>query len=92
MDAPSGERLAGPTSLRHRPAANPEANARLTPALGALLLALLAVEGVTLLEIRRLLVLHVFLGLLVVPPVILKVASATWRAARYYLGSPQYRR
>lgn len=78
--------------MRHEPVANPEANARLTAAVGALLLALLAAEGVTVLQVRRLLVLHVFLGLVLVPSVILKIASATWRAVQYYLGSPQYRR
>ena len=69
-----------------------EANARLTGMTAALLLVLLAVEGVTILRIGRLLTLHVLIGMVVVPPVLLKIGSTTWRFARYYLGSPEYRR
>jgi hypothetical protein len=47
---------------------------------------------VTILRIRPLLTPHVFIGMLLVPPVLLKVGSTTWRFARYYLGSPEYRR
>jgi len=70
----------------------PDANARLTAGTGVLVLLLLAAEGVTVLSVRQLLVPHVFIGVLLVPPVLLKVASAVWRAARYYLGDPAYRR
>lgn len=68
-----------------------EANGRLTAMLGALLLVLLAVEGVTILRIGALTTLHVVIGMVLVPVVALKIASTTWRFARYYLGSPQYR-
>ena len=71
--------------------ADPEANGRLTATTGVLLVVLLAAEGVTILRIRPLLVPHVFVGLVLVPPVLLKVATTTWRAARYYLGDPAYR-
>jgi hypothetical protein len=56
------------------------------------LLLLLAVEGVTVLRVRALLSLHVFVGMVLVPPVLLKIGSTTWRFARYYWGSPAYRR
>jgi len=69
-----------------------EANARLTATVGVVLLVLLAVEGVTILRIHRFLSLHVFIGLLLVPPVLLKTASTGWRFARYYLGDAEYRR
>jgi hypothetical protein len=69
-----------------------EANARLTGMNAAVLLVLLAVEGFTILRIGRLLTLHVVIGMMVVPPVLLKIGSTTWRFARYYLGSPEYRR
>jgi hypothetical protein len=69
-----------------------EANSRLTAATGVVLLVLLAIEGVTIVQVRRLIVLHVFIGIVLIPPVLLKVASTVWRAARYYLGSPEYRR
>ena len=69
-----------------------EANARLTAMTGALLLVLLAAEGFTILRIHKLLTLHVVIGMVLVPPVLVKSGSTTWRFARYYLGSPEYRR
>ena len=69
-----------------------EANARLTGSTAAVLLVLLAAEGVTILSIRPLLSAHVFIGMLLLPPVLLKIGSTTWRFARYYLGDPEYRR
>src|SRR6266481_2706971 len=69
-----------------------EANERLTATAGAVLFLLLAAEGVTILSIRPLLSAHVFIGMLLVPPVALKLATTGWRFARYYRGSPEYRR
>lgn len=56
------------------------------------LLVLLFVEGLTLLGVRQHLDIHVFVGMLVVPPVLVKLGSTTWRFVRYYAGSPAYRR
>jgi hypothetical protein len=56
------------------------------------LLALLAAEGVTVLRVRALLSLHVFIGMILVPPVLLKIGSTTWRFIQYYRGAPAYRR
>ncbi len=67
-----------------------EANARLTGSVAAVLLVLLALEGVTLLELGSLLRVHVFVGMLLVPPVLLKSASTGYRFARFYTGSPAY--
>jgi hypothetical protein len=58
----------------------------------AVLLVLLAAEGFTILRIGRLLTLHVVVGMVLVPPTLLKIGSTTWRFARYYLGSPEYTR
>lgn len=69
-----------------------KANARLTGMTAALLLVLLAAEGFTILRIGKLLTPHVVIGMVLVPPVLLKIGSTTWRFARYYLGSPEYRR
>jgi len=69
-----------------------EANARLTGATAAVLFVLFAAEGLTILRIRPLLTPHVFIGMLLVPPVLLKIGSTSWRFARYYLGAPAYRR
>jgi hypothetical protein len=55
------------------------------------LLILLAIEGVTVLRVHSLLTLHVFVGMLLIPPVLVKISSTTWRFARYYLGAPEYR-
>ena len=34
---------------------------------------------------------HVFIGMLIIPPVLLKIGSTGWRFVRYYRGSPAYR-
>ena len=44
------------------------------------------------LRVHQLLSPHVFIGVVLIPPVLLKVASTTWRFARYYTGAPAYRR
>ena len=67
-------------------------NARLTAANAAVLLVLLAVEGITVLRVRGLLSPHVFIGVVLIPPVLVKVGSTGWRFARYYAGAPAYRR
>ena len=67
-----------------------EGNARLTSTTAVLLLVLLAVEGVTILFIRPLISIHVFVGLLLVPPVVLKLVSTGWRFMRYYTRSRAY--
>jgi hypothetical protein len=69
-----------------------EANARLTAVNAVVLLILLAAEGFTLLGIHQMLTPHVFIGMVLVPPVLVKVGSTTWRFARYYAGAPAYRR
>jgi hypothetical protein len=82
-------------SPRHRrPAstsANPDANERLTALTGAVLLVLFAAEGVTIVRVRDLLTLHFFLGMLLLGPVTLKIASTVFRFVRYYTGSVPYR-
>ena len=69
-----------------------ESNSRLTSMTAVVLLVLLAAEGLTLVAVGRLINWHVFLGMLLVPPVALKIASTGWRFARYYSGAPAYRR
>jgi hypothetical protein len=67
-----------------------EGNERLTGSTAVVLILLLAVEGVTILFIRPLISVHVFVGLLLVPPVALKLASTGWRFVRYYTRRPEY--
>ena len=71
---------------------NPIGNERLTSAAGALLLVPIAVEVATiLLGVHMFMSLHVFVGLLLIPPVLLKLASTGWRFVRYYARDPRYR-
>jgi hypothetical protein len=67
-----------------------EGNTRLTSMTGMLLLVLLAVEGVTVLSVRQMITLHVYLGVLLIGPVVLKCASTMYRIARYYTGASAY--
>jgi len=65
-------------------------NERLTAWTGVVLLIGFAVEGITVLRIGPLLTLHFFVGLLIIGPVLLKIASTGYRIARYYAGSAPY--
>ena len=66
-------------------------NARLTGTTGVVLLVMLAIEGVTILRIRPLLSWHFFFGFLLIPPVLLKMASTGYRFVHYYGGDARYR-
>ncbi len=76
---------------KYVPTGGSEGNRRLTGATAAVLLVLLAAEGLTLLAIRPLVSAHVFIGMLLLPPVALKLASTGYRFARYYTGHRAYR-
>lgn len=67
-----------------------EGNARLTATAGVLLVGLLIVEGVTILRVRDLITLHIFLGIVLLGPVLLKTASTMYRVVRYYTGHGPY--
>jgi hypothetical protein len=67
-----------------------EGNERLTAAAAVVLLLLLAVEGVTILRIGQLLSPHEFVGVLLIPPVALKLASTGYRFVSYYRGRAAY--
>ena len=66
-------------------------NEQLTAATGIVLLVLLAALGVSILRIGALLNEHMFLGMLLIGPVALKLASTGYRFARYYTARPRYR-
>ena len=65
-------------------------NERLTAATGAVLIVLLAALGVTILSIGPLIWWHVLIGMLLIPPVLLKLGTTGWRFFKYYSGSPEY--
>ncbi len=68
----------------------PAGNARLTAWTGLVLLALSLAELVTLLDVTGLISWHIVIGVLLVPPALLKTSTTGWRMLRYYLGSPAY--
>ena len=70
----------------------PAGNARLTAWTGLTLLLLFGAEMVTLLDVRGLVSWHVVIGVLLIPPALVKTGSTGWRMVRYYAGSPMYRR
>ena len=74
------------------PGGGVEGNARLTGGAGAALFVILAVEAVTVLQIKQLISVHVFVGMLLVPLVLLKTGTTGYRFAHYYTGDPSYRR
>lgn len=65
----------------------PAGNERLTGATAAALLVLLGAEGVTIAFLGPLLREHIFIGMLLITPVALKLASVGYRFVRYYAGS-----
>ncbi len=70
----------------------PDGNEQLTALTGMTLIALLAVIGVTILRIRQLISVHLFVGLLLLGPIALKLGSTGYRFVRYYTRDPAYRR
>jgi hypothetical protein len=70
----------------------PPGNERLTTSAGLVLLVLLGIETLTTLALHSYLPVHIFLGLLLIPPVALKLASTGWRFLRYYTNNGPYRR
>jgi len=69
-----------------------EANTRLTGTVGLVLLLLFAAQIATvILGVRSVLAWHVVIGLILVPPVLLKIGSTTWRMVSYYRRTGDYR-
>ncbi len=91
-ERPGEGRLAGGGATGRLTGGGTSGNERLTAATGVLLLVLLAVIGVTILRLRELLWVHLFVGMLLIPPILLKMASTGYRFIRYYTSDPAYRR
>jgi hypothetical protein len=86
--------LAGPgraTTPRSRRLGGTEGNEILTLAVASVLTVLLAAEGVTLLNMRGLRSPHMLIGLALIPPLLVKLASTGYRMVRYYTGARAYR-
>jgi len=89
VTSPARNRTQAPTTPRRRWAPSLlgggiEGNEQLTAITGVILLVLFAVLGVTILQIGQLIWLHLFLGLLLLGPVLLKMATTGYRFLRYY--------
>lgn len=70
-----------------------EANARLTAMTAVVLLVFFIAELATVvMGARGHLSVHVMVGLILVPPVLLKIATTSWRMIAYYRGEPAYRK
>jgi hypothetical protein len=93
--SPSGPQLAprnSPPRLGRRSgSAGTEGNEILTSAAAVVLVCLLAAEGITIVHMRGLLSAHMFIGLVLIGPVLLKLGSTGYRMVRYYSGSRPYR-
>jgi hypothetical protein len=87
----AGDGPAARSRLRRLLAGGTEGNERLTTLTGLLLIVLLAALGITIINIGSLLWLHLFLGLLLIGPVVLKMASTGYRFMRYYTHNRRYR-
>jgi hypothetical protein len=69
-----------------------DGNEQLTAITGAILILLLAVIGFTIPQLRQFISVHLFVGMLLIGPVLLKMASTGYRFIRYYTGDAEYRR
>ncbi|PZS33897.1 MAG: hypothetical protein DLM58_06745 [Pseudonocardiales bacterium] len=65
-------------------------NDRVTSATGLVLSVLLLIEGATVLDVRGMITLHLYVGLLLLGPITLKIAATIYRFARYYQHSTPY--
>jgi hypothetical protein len=81
--------MAAPTSSDGR-LGGTDGNERLTGSTGAALLLLLGIEGLTVISLGSLLSEHIFIGVLLIPPILLKIASTGYRFTRYYRGDREY--
>ncbi len=85
------ERPDGAAAEGTRERFDPAGNERLTAIVGIALLILTVVEFATIpLGVHRFMSLHVFVGFVLIPPIVLKLASTGWRFARYYRGTSAY--
>ncbi|WP_187369176.1 hypothetical protein [Baekduia soli] len=83
---------ASATATRRRSALGGTAgNEALTLMMAGVLTLLLLAEGVTVLNVGGLLTPHMFIGLVLIPPLGVKVGSTGYRMVRYYAGAGAYR-
>jgi hypothetical protein len=86
----SGTRRDKPLARRWR-IGGVDGNEILTSAAAVVLVLLLVAEGITIVHMRGLLSAHMFIGLVLIGPVLLKLGSTGYRMLSYYAGSRAYR-
>ena len=69
-----------------------DGNERLTTVTGVILIVMLAAIGFTIPQLHQFIWMHLFVGFLLIGPVLLKVATTGYRFVRYYTHDPAYRR
>jgi hypothetical protein len=69
-----------------------DGNEQLTTVTGMILIVLLAAIGFTIPQLRQFIWMHLFVGFLLIGPVLLKMATTGYRFVRYYTRDPDYRR
>jgi hypothetical protein len=82
----------GPRVGRRWRSGGTDGNEILTSAAAVVLVVLLVAEGITIVHMRGLLSAHMFIGLVLIPPAMVKLGSTGYRMASYYAGSRAYRR
>jgi hypothetical protein len=88
----SGRATRRPARLARRDSfGGTEGNEILTSVTSVALVGLLVAEGFTVVNVRGMLTAHMFIGMVLIPPVLLKLGSTGYRFARYYTGSRSYR-
>ena len=94
MQSPLHHGLRGPQSTRSTArlrTGGADGNELLTSLTGAILIVLLAVIGLTIIALHQLLSVHLFVGLVLVGPLLLKMGSTGYRFVRYYTGNAALR-
>lgn len=85
------KRIIGPEQHSEKsPKSRTIANTKLTALTGLLIFGLLAIEGVTIPFIGPLFSIHAFVGWILVPPILLKIISTSYRFVMYYTGNSRY--
>src|SRR3954451_457965 len=81
-----------PSRLRRHPAlGGSRGNEILTSVTAVALLLLIGVQLLTVLSLESMISVHLFVGVVLLGPVVLKLATTGYRFARYYTGSREYR-
>ena len=81
-----------PARLRQRPAlGGSRGNEVLTSVTAVALLALIGVQLITVLSLESMISVHLFVGVVLLGPVVLKLATTGYRFVRYYSGAREYR-